>query len=179
MRWLMVRKEPKKVLKVDFPPSFSTRVDMSKVQMEAMKPWITAEVTKYLGFDDEVVIGYIEGQLQETPVDPKTMQVNLTGFLEKHTSSFMSDLWNLLLSAQANPTGIPTQFLNKKKEELRQKKEEQCAASSRHHAMCPHPHEQNAPTASLLASARRLRTTCADHVCAQVATRGSDEGKDC
>jgi len=43
------------------------------------------------------------------------------GFLEKHTSSFMNDLWDLLLSAQANPTGIPMQFLDKKKEELRQK----------------------------------------------------------
>ena len=90
-----------------------------------MKPWIAQEVTKYLGFEDEVVIGYIESQLEATTVDPKVMQVSLTGFLEKHTSSFMRDLWDLLLSAQGNKTGIPTAFLEKKKEELRAKKEEQ------------------------------------------------------
>ena len=93
--------------------------------MEAMRPWITQEVTKYLGFEDEVVIGYIESQLETTPVDPKTMQLSLMGFLEKNTTSFMRDLWDLLLSAQSNETGIPTAFLDRKKEELRLKKAEQ------------------------------------------------------
>ena len=58
-------------------------------------------MTQYLGFEDEVVIGYIEGQLTGGKVDPKLMQLNLQGFLEKHTTSFMKELWTLLISAQA------------------------------------------------------------------------------
>ena len=115
----------KKLLKsTKFPDSFSTKVDMSKVKMEAMLPWITTEVAKYLGFEDEVVIGYIESQLEEAPVDPRKMQIALTGFLEKNTITFMRDLWVLLISAQSNETGIPAAFLDMKKEELRLKKEE-------------------------------------------------------
>ena len=108
-----------------FPDHFSTKVDFSKVKMEAMMPWISTEVAKYLGFEDEVVIGYIESQLQQTQVDPKKMQIALTGFLEKNTAAFVRDLWMLLISAAQNETGIPTSFLEKKKEELRAKKEEQ------------------------------------------------------
>ena len=93
--------------------------------MEAMLPWIQKEVTKFLGFEDEVVIGYIESQLGVTPLDPKVMQLTLTGFLEANTPAFMRELWDLLLSAQANPHGIPAAFLEQKKEELRLKKEEQ------------------------------------------------------
>ena len=52
-----------------FPDHFSTKVDFSKVKMEAMMPWISTEVAKYLGFEDEVVIGYIESQLQQTQVE--------------------------------------------------------------------------------------------------------------
>jgi hypothetical protein len=48
--------------------------------------------------------------------------LNLTGFLEKETPAFCKQLWNLLLSAQANPQGVPTELLEKKKEELRQMK---------------------------------------------------------
>ena len=59
-------------------------------------------MTTYLGFEDEVVIGYIEGQLTADKVDPKLMQLNLQGFLEKHTTSFMKELWALLISASSN-----------------------------------------------------------------------------
>ena len=91
-------KEKKLLKSTKFPEIFGEKVDMGKVQMEAMMPWITQEVTKYLGFDDEVVIGYIESQLQAPPVDPRKMQLALTGFLEKNTAAFMKDLWQLLLS---------------------------------------------------------------------------------
>ena len=96
----------KKLLKsTKFPEHFASRVDMAKVRMEAMMPWIQGEVAKYLGFEDEVVIGYIESQLQETTVDPKKMQIALTGFLEKHTAAFMRDLW-LLFQVHQIPLSI-------------------------------------------------------------------------
>ena len=56
---------------------------------------------------------------QESP-NPKEMQHQLEGFLDKETPTFVKELWNLLLSAQAHPTGIPKLFLDQKKDELRQ-----------------------------------------------------------
>jgi hypothetical protein len=71
------------------------------------------------------------------------MQINLAGFLEKDAPKFMTELWTLLLeyvayfffhsclppltrfsSAQKNPSGVPTEIVERKKEELRRKKEE-------------------------------------------------------
>jgi hypothetical protein len=47
------------------------------------------------------------------PLNPKSMHINLTGiiysnkgFLDKNTTLFMKELWNLLLSAQKSPLGI-------------------------------------------------------------------------
>lgn len=54
--------------------------------------------------------------------DPRKMQIMLTGFLNgKNARIFMGELWDLLISAQASPSGIPKQFLDQKKEELKKK----------------------------------------------------------
>lgn len=67
---------------------------------------------------------------------PKTMQINITGFLERNAPAFVKELWVLLLeydpyypqiltaftSAQKNVGGIPTVLVEKKKEELRKRK---------------------------------------------------------
>ena len=46
----------------------------------------------------------------------------LTGFLNsKNARIFVGELWEHLLSAQTNPTGIPKAFLDQKKEELKKK----------------------------------------------------------
>jgi hypothetical protein len=50
------------------------------------------------------------------------MQINLTGFLESNTKKFITELWNLLLSAQNSVGGIPAIFIEQKKEELRKKR---------------------------------------------------------
>ena len=50
------------------------------------------------------------------------MQINLTGFLNaKNARTFLTELWDLLCSAQENDTGIPTQFLEQKKEEIKKR----------------------------------------------------------
>lgn len=50
------------------------------------------------------------------------MQINLTGFLNgKNARLFMTELWDLLLSAQDSVTGIPEQFVEKKKEEIKKR----------------------------------------------------------
>jgi serine/arginine repetitive matrix protein 1 len=97
----------KKLLKsTKFPDSFNTRVDMAKVQLEVIRPWIHQELQKYLGVEDDILKGYVESQLESKPLDPKQMQLSLTGFLEKNTSAFMRDLWDLLLSAQATDVSV-------------------------------------------------------------------------
>lgn len=54
--------------------------------------------------------------------DIKTLQIQLTGFLEKETAGFCKELWTLCLSAQANPQGVPKELLEAKKLELIQEK---------------------------------------------------------
>ncbi|KAH7417544.1 PWI domain-containing protein [Cadophora sp. MPI-SDFR-AT-0126] len=106
-----------------FPPEFNKKVDMQKVNAEVMKKWIAGKISDILGNDDDVVIelcfNLIEGA--RFP-DIKTMQIQLTGFLDKDTAAFCKELWNLCLSAQSNPQGVPKELLEAKKLELIQEK---------------------------------------------------------
>ncbi|GEM07320.1 hypothetical protein Rt10032_c03g1337 [Rhodotorula toruloides] len=114
--------------KTHFPPAFDTKVDMRKVEMGVMKPWITKKVIELLGFEDDVLIEYIYSLLEdpENPVvDGKNMQILLTGFLESKTAAFMNHLWNLLLSAQSNPLRVPTELLEEKKREMREREQQE------------------------------------------------------
>ena len=53
----------KKLLRTTkFPSNFDSKVDMKKVNLESMLPWITEQVIKLLGNDDDVVIGYIQAR---------------------------------------------------------------------------------------------------------------------
>ena len=54
--------------------------------------------------------------------DIKSLQIQLTGFLDKDTPKFCKELWNLCLSAQTNPQGVPKELLEAKKLELIQEK---------------------------------------------------------
>lgn len=50
----------------------------------------------------------------------KEIQIQLTGFLNKETANFCKELWNLMLSAQDNPKGVPKELLEAKKRELQE-----------------------------------------------------------
>jgi serine/arginine repetitive matrix protein 1 len=50
----------------------------------------------------------------------KELQIALTGFLDKDCAPFCKELWNLLLSAQENPMGVPQVLIEAKKVELEQ-----------------------------------------------------------
>jgi hypothetical protein len=54
--------------------------------------------------------------------DIKSLQIQLTGFLDKDTAPFCKELWKLLLSAQASAQGVPKELLEAKKLELIQEK---------------------------------------------------------
>ncbi|CAM6086160.1 unnamed protein product [Calypogeia fissa] len=107
-----------------FAPELDVLVEMSKVKIDVIKPWIATRVTELLGFEDEVLINFIYGLLDVKEADGKHLQIQLTGFMEKNTGRFMKELWGLLTSAQNNLSGVPQQFLDAKAEEAKKKKEE-------------------------------------------------------
>ena len=107
--------------------------------------WIANRISQILGNEDDVVIelcfNLLEGSrfvgclpythdnqtaderissLQQP--DIKSLQIQLTGFLDKDTSKFCKELWGLCLSGQENPQGVPKELLEAKKLELMQEK---------------------------------------------------------
>jgi len=80
--------------------------------------------------EDEVVSKYAFSQLEECAnssshdlrtLCPKKMTINMTGFMENQTTTFMTELWELLLSAQKEPSGIPQQLIREKLDEKQRK----------------------------------------------------------
>ncbi|KAL8548892.1 hypothetical protein ACS0TY_007960 [Phlomoides rotata] len=117
-------KQAKLLKSQKFAPELENLVDMTKVKMDVMKPWIAKRVTELIGFEDEVLINFIYGLLEGKAVNGKQVQISLTGFMERNTGKFMKELWALLISAQQNVSGVPQQFLDAKEEETKKKKEE-------------------------------------------------------
>ncbi|KIX93696.1 uncharacterized protein Z520_10602 [Fonsecaea multimorphosa CBS 102226] len=106
-----------------FPPEFNQKVDMKKVNIEVMKKWIAGKISEILGSEDDVVIELCFNLLEGSRFpDIKALQISLTGFLDKDTPKFCKELWNLCLSAQSNPQGVPKELLEAKKLELIQEK---------------------------------------------------------
>lgn len=114
-------KEARLLKTTKFPEIFKAKVDIRKVKVDVMRPWVAEATVAILGFEDDIVVEYVQGMLEdrEQPFpDPRKMQVYLTGFLEARTAGFMEQLWTHLLSAQANPSGISQQMLDKRKAEI-------------------------------------------------------------
>ncbi|KRZ49817.1 Serine/arginine repetitive matrix protein 1, partial [Trichinella nativa] len=62
-------------------------------------------------------------------MDPRNMQINLTGFLNaKKAREFMGELWDLLIDAQSSECGIPQTLINAKAEYLRSRSVERLAS---------------------------------------------------
>ena len=57
-------------------------------------------------------------------LDPKKMQIQLSGFLEEKAAPFMKEMWKLLLSAQENEAGVPQQWLDEDADRRRKEREE-------------------------------------------------------
>ncbi|KAK0536658.1 hypothetical protein OC834_001096 [Tilletia horrida] len=131
-RW--TDKESKSLHQLTFPAHFKEPVDLRRVQMAVIRPWITGRVTELLGIEDDVVCDYATSLLEDasnTSPDPRKLQVALTGFLDQHAAVFVDELWKLLLSAQQSVGGIPQEFVERKKKELEaQRAAERAAAES-------------------------------------------------
>lgn len=55
--------------------------------------------------------------MTQTP-DPRKIQIQIQGFLNKKAPQFMLELWKLLLDAQANPHGIPQSMIDEQKQKF-------------------------------------------------------------
>ncbi|TPP60115.1 hypothetical protein FGIG_08916 [Fasciola gigantica] len=110
----------KKLMKtMKFGENLSQKVDMTRVNLDCIKPWIVKRVTELLNFEDEVVWDYVLNQLDERYPDPKEIQINITGFLNsKNARIFLTELWDLLLSAMQDPEGVPAMLIEAKKAEI-------------------------------------------------------------
>ncbi|KAJ3123741.1 Serine/arginine repetitive matrix protein 1 [Nowakowskiella sp. JEL0407] len=119
----------KKLLKnTKFAPILLKKVNVQKVNLQILRPWISQKITSLLGIEDEIVINYIfsllENQTDSSLIDGREMQINLTTFLEQKTAGFMEELWRLIVEASENELGIPKVILEQKKEELRREQME-------------------------------------------------------
>ncbi|KAJ3187744.1 hypothetical protein HDU85_006137 [Gaertneriomyces sp. JEL0708] len=115
----------KKLLKtMKFPKVYDQKVDIKKVNLTVIRPWVTARLTELLGFEDDVLVELIFNLLEAEKLDPRLMQIEISGFLEANSPHFMEELWSLLASAQNTVGGIPQIFLDQKKEEILKKRKE-------------------------------------------------------
>ena len=128
--------DEKKLKATKFPPEFDQSVDKDKVNMEVLKVWITNKIESMVGDDDilvETIVNWVQEHklvskttctsvsrcLMSLQVRIKNIQISLGGFLEdKGAAAFCKELWNLMLSAQANPAGVPQEMVAAKKAEL-------------------------------------------------------------
>ncbi|KIR37593.1 serine/arginine repetitive matrix protein 1, partial [Cryptococcus deuterogattii 99/473] len=121
-------KELASIKSTKFPKHFSEKVDLRKVNISVLRPWVAEKVTELIKVEDDIVVEYVFGMLEDrdnpTP-DPKKMQVSLVGFMDKYgAAAFMDALWKLLLSAQKTVGGVPAEFIEAKKQELQRKQQE-------------------------------------------------------
>ncbi|KAF8000178.1 hypothetical protein HF325_005107 [Metschnikowia pulcherrima] len=94
------------------------KVDISKVSMSVIKQWMTEKLAEELP-DDDVALEFIYELLvvaeNELP-DIGAIREQMNDFLGKEKSrDFCVGLWQLLLSAQVSPGGIPQQLVDERK----------------------------------------------------------------
>ena len=79
-------KNDRKLLeKLKFPKHFSKKVDMRRVHLDVMRPWITRKVTQYVGVEDDILISMVVAELEKDDYpDPRQIQVAY-GLWHAHT----------------------------------------------------------------------------------------------
>ncbi|KAJ4344901.1 hypothetical protein N0V95_006101 [Ascochyta clinopodiicola] len=124
--------DQKRLKATKFPPEFDRKVDIEKVNIDLMKKWIAQKITDILGDEDDIVVETCYNLVEQSQFPKiKEIQIQLTGFLNKDTAAFCKELWDLMLSAQDSPMGVPKEMLEAKKLELQQEQLSKAAAESR------------------------------------------------
>lgn len=58
-------KEKKLMKQMKFADILSKKVDMSKVKLDVLRPWISSKITQLLKLEDDVIEEYVVNQLEE------------------------------------------------------------------------------------------------------------------
>ena len=98
-----------------FPSVYRRKVDLSLVRLDEVSRWVQRRVVELVGLEDEVLVGLVVSTLSQAraakrEVDPRQLQLDLTGFLSGDAEAFTSALWQLLLDQQptaASPAPPP------------------------------------------------------------------------
>ncbi|CAO2656956.1 Nn.00g057590.m01.CDS01 [Neocucurbitaria sp. VM-36] len=124
--------DQKRLKATKFPPEFDKKVDIEKVNIDLMKKWIANKITTILGDEDDIVVETCYNLIEQNQFPKiKEIQIQLTGFLNKETAAFCKELWDLMLSAQDSPMGVPKELLEAKKRELQEEQLSKAAAEAR------------------------------------------------
>jgi len=103
------------------------KVDLRRVNLDALKPWIADKVSRLLNSQDsvkvppDVAIDYCYKQLSSKGmlINGKQMQDSISTLIQgKPARLYMAELWPLLVSAQSSPMGIPMAMIEAKKREI-------------------------------------------------------------
>ena len=71
-----------------FEDNLSKKIDMSKVKIDVLKPWITKRVYEMLKMEDDVVVEFIFNQLEDEKVCILIVIVAASALLK-----FVTDWW--------------------------------------------------------------------------------------
>ncbi len=127
-----------------WPPSFDKRVDLTKVDTDVIKMWMERRLEELMDIEDEIFVNFAtqlvedaaqqaqENKTEETILCPKRTTVQLEGkskesncvlgFLEGKTLDVVKERWDMLLSAQDSPNGIPPALSAEKQQEAERKR---------------------------------------------------------
>ncbi|CAJ0946763.1 unnamed protein product, partial [Mesorhabditis belari] len=112
-------KEKKLLRTMKFEDALERKINRSKINLDVIKPWVVMRLNEMLGIDDDVITEYVFTQLEEPELNPKIIQINITGFLNaRRAREFMGELWSLLIEAEESEDGIPKSLIEKKLSEL-------------------------------------------------------------
>jgi len=134
--WRFGDKQDKLMKKMKFPAEFDRKVNMDKVSLPVINRWIAERILDLLGFEDDILVQFVFNILENAKKkryspDPKEIQIQITGFLERDARTFTEELWTHIISASRNPGGIPTSMLEATKRKLAKKHKSGSSRASR------------------------------------------------
>lgn len=123
---LLEKQKKKEKKSIKYPKIFKQQVNINEVNFDIVKQWISNKINEQLP-DDDIVIDYLCELLQaEENPDIKSIHIQMKDFLgDQESMSFCEKLWNLLLSAQQDSDGIPSEILEQRKREVELLEEKQ------------------------------------------------------
>ncbi|KAH0474184.1 MAG: hypothetical protein KVP17_000029 [Porospora cf. gigantea B] len=137
-------KQKKELDETTWPVHFDEPLDLERVHLQVVRPWIGQKVRSLLGYEDDIVTLYCVQLLEKTGVEdgdrvcPKKMTVSLRGFLpEGKALKYVSDLWSLLLQAQSSKHGVPQELVDCKLRDVEEMQTRPQADDSRDHITHP------------------------------------------